>query len=244
MGIDSSELIAGIEDEFEITISDEDAVTVHSVGGLCRVVSEKLNGPAAAMASRAFYRTARMIAESAGVPRHTILPDTLLEPLLPLPQRVEQWSAMAQRSGVKLPRLVHAKRWKDRFMVFSMGIAAIPVLALWWSLSVLGWLPGIFFWLFSGPAFIAWVVLISRAHRRFLLSTPRLAVELPCETAGELATAVLALNMDALEQAMSGETRSSDAILMGVVKVVAGRLQVVPDTVDANTLIGDAVRAQ
>jgi hypothetical protein len=244
MGIDSSELIAGIEDEFEITISDEDAATVHSVRGLCGVVGEKLSGPAAAMASRAFYRTARMIAESAGVPRHTIVPDTLLEPLLPLPQRVEQWSAMAQRSGVKLPRLVHAKRWKDRFMVFSMGIAAIPVLALWWSLSVLGWLPGIFFWLFSGPAFIAWVVLISRAHRRFLLGTPRLAIELPCETAGELATAVLALNMDDLEQAMTGEAMSSEAILERVTRVVAERLQVAPETVDADTLIGDAVRAQ
>jgi len=243
MGIDSSELIDRIEDEFEITISDDDSATVHSVGGLCGIVGEKLNGPAAAMASRAFYRTARAIAECAGVPRHTILPDTVLEPLLPLPQRVKQWSAMAHRSGVQLPRLVHAKRWKDRFIVFSMVIAAIPVVALWWSLNVLGWLPGIFFWLFSGPAFVAWVVLISRVHRRFLLGTPRLAVELPCETAGELATAVLALNMDALEEPVSEESTSGEAILERVARVIADQLEVEPGTVDADTRIGETVRA-
>jgi hypothetical protein len=244
MELDSSELIARIEDEFEVTISDQNSAAVHSVAGLCRIVCESLDGPAAAMASRAFYRTARVIAQSAGVARSSINPDTALAPLLPLPQRMDEWSTMAQRSGLRFPALVHAKRWKDRFMVFSMGIAAVPVLALWWSLNVLGWLPGIFFWLFSGPAFIAWVVLISRIHRRFLLATPRLTVEVPFETAGELATALLALNMDTLEEAMKGEPLSTEAIFGRVTRVVADCMQVAPGSVDEYTRIGDFVRTQ
>jgi acyl carrier protein len=244
MGFDRSELITRIEDEFEVTISDGEAATVQSVAELCGIVGEKLDGPAAVMASRAFFQSSRAIAEVTGVERHSIEPDTLLEPLLPLPQRVEQWRAMAHGTGVQFPALVHAQRSKDLFMLLSMGIAAIPVLALWWSLNVLGWLPGIFFWLFSGPAFIAWVVLISRIHRRFLLATPRLAVELPFKSAGELATAVLALNMDAMEEAMNREALSSEAIFERVAKVVADWLQVAPDTVDENTAIGEIARVR
>ncbi|HVX56835.1 MAG TPA: hypothetical protein VHA37_03820, partial [Candidatus Saccharimonadales bacterium] len=174
---------------------------------------------------------------------HTILPDTVLEPLLPLQGRVEQWARVGERSGMVIPAMVHSKRWTDRFMVLSMALAGVPVLTVWWSLYAMGWLPGIFVWLFSIPAFIAWVVLISRIHRRLLLATPHLAVNLPQETAGELASAALALNLDALEAAMAQESLSREAIWGRVARIVAEWLKVAPECVEEGTEIGETMRA-
>lgn len=237
-------LVSRVEDEFLITISDGEMAAVHTAGGLGELVREKLDGPAAAMANRAFFRTTQAVAECAGVPRHIIVAETLLEPLLPPAGREAQWKRIGERTGLVFPPLVHSKKWKDRFMLFSMAIAAVPVLALWWSLDALGWLPGIFFWLFSGPAFIAWVVLISRIHRRFLLSTPRLAVELPYESAGELASAVLALNMEAIEEVLNKEDLSQEAIWRRMTVVLSEQLKMPPGMLDENTEIRQPLRAK
>lgn len=194
MGLDAVELILRIEDEFSIAISDEEAGAVRTVGDLYDVVLGKLTSCSSCASGKAFYMTRTAIVDTMGLPRRLVGPSTWLEPLLPQSTRIERWKEIAARSKLAFPHLEHPRSWRDGFMLLSMALAAIPVIAVWWSLYVLDWLPGILVWMFAIPALVGWVVLISRINQRILVATPRLAYEIPFKTAGDLAKGVLAMN--------------------------------------------------
>ena len=121
--------------------------------------------------------------------------------------------------------------------------AMLPVGALWWSLWEIGWLPGIARWLFSIPALIGWVVLVSRINQRLLNWTPRLAYEVPFTTAEDLAVAALALNYDQLQPfGGAGAPPSKDQVWKRLVDILCDKLHVSPDEVVPSTRITEDLR--
>jgi hypothetical protein len=231
MGLNEDELILCIEDEFGITIADEEAYCARTAQDFHGLVLSKLEPGEAGLEAVVFYRTRKVLAEVLGTPSRAIGPLTRLEGLMPLETRGVQWKQLSWRSGLVFPRLTHPKRWKDRFLLMSMAVAAVPVVALWWSLHVLGWLPGILLYLFAAPAFVAWFVLISRINQKLLVLTPWLANEIPFKTAAELSMSVLALNETVFERAVESIQGDKQAIWNRIAEVVGRELKVDPLTV-------------
>lgn len=229
MELDGVELILRIEDEFSISISDEEAGAARTVGDLCTLVTGKLDGSTSCAASKAFYRTRRAIVDTLELPRRSVRPSTWLEPLLPQPTRIKRWKEIGARIQLDLPPLVHAKRWRDGFMAISVGVAGIPVIAAWWAFYTLGWLPGFLVWLFALPALVGWVVLISRINQALLSATPGLAYEIPFKAAGDLAMGVLAMNYEVFDPL--GATKpppSWEFISSRIVDILSDQLRIDP----------------
>lgn len=197
MGPDTDELvrrdlIQRVEDEFKISISDEEAQRARTAGELHRLVLRKLVEDGS---SRALFVTQRALASEFGVERRELDSRTPLEPFLPLPDRADRWNRISRRACVRFPQLRHPRQLNDRIMLASIAISAIPVIAVWWSLYALDWIRGIGVWLFSIPAAFAFLLLESRVDKDLLRWTWRRATEIPFKTVGELADAVLAMNV-------------------------------------------------
>jgi hypothetical protein len=240
MAWDGVELIHRVEDEFEIAIDDDEALRLATVGDLYRLVLSKAGTNPACLTSRAFYRTRQALAEALGVPRRGIRESTELGTLLPHSRRSEPWKRIAAEIGLKFPRLRHPRQWNDLFLLCSMLLAALPVAALWWALYAIDWIGGIGVFLFSIPALILWVLLVSRLVLRLERATPHMASELPFATVGELAIGVLALNDDVFEP-MKKENQpvSKDAAWKRLVAVFSEQLKVDPDRVVENAAIAE-----
>jgi hypothetical protein len=247
MGLDEDRLIAGIEDEFGITIAADEVRCARTVKDLHTLVLRKLEPKPACLDGMVFHRTRKALAQTLAIPPRSIAPMTRVEPLMPLETRIEQWKQLSRRSGLVFPALRHPKRWKDRFMLISMTTAAIPVIALWWSLHVLGWLPGVLVWLFAGPAFVAWFVLISRINQKLLDQSPGLATEVPFTTAAELSLSVLALNEETFErlgEEMELDHLDEEMIWNRIVETVGKEMKVSPREIAPGMRIGDDVRVR
>jgi hypothetical protein len=235
MGLCEGGLILCMEDEFGIAIADYEVRRVRTVNDFHELVLSKLGPTPVSLEGKAFYRTRKALAETLGIPPRSLKPSTWLEPLMPKESRIEQWRQLTRSSGLVFPALAHPKNWKDGFLLLSMVTAAVPVAALWWSLHVLGWLPGVLFWLFGGPAFVAWVVLVSRINQKLLNLTPRLSTQIPCRTVGELAVGIFALNEETFERAAENEGWDEEAVWKRIVAVVSQALGVRPQDISANT---------
>jgi hypothetical protein len=231
MGLKEDELVLHIEDEFGITIGDEEACCAHTAQDFHALVLSKLEPTEAGLEAMVFYRTRKALAGALGIPSRSIGPLTRLESLMPMETRVEQWKRLSRQSGLVIPKLTHPKRWMDRFVLFSIVLATIPVIVLWWSLHVLGWLPGILLYLFIAPAFVAWFVLISRINQKLLMLTPGLAKEFPFKTAAELSISVLALNEAVFDGAAESADVDEQVVWRRVAEVVGRELKVDPLTV-------------
>jgi hypothetical protein len=234
MDLDGVELILRIEDEFSINISEDEATAARTVGDWYDLVLEKLRTSSSRASNMALYRTKRAVVEVLQLPRRSVRPSTWLDPLLPPETRIARWKEIADRTGMEFPGLRHVRKWRDGFILLSMLLSTALVLVLWWSLYSLGWLPGALKWLFLAPACAAWLVLASRINNRLLIGTPRLAYEIPFKTAGELATAVLALNYEVLE-GRGKMPLSAESIWLRIVDVLCDELRVGPDEVRRGT---------
>jgi hypothetical protein len=187
-------LIQRVEDEFGISVCDEEARPVGTVGDLHALLVKKLKRDESRLVARALYQIRRALAEELQVPRQSINSDACLAELLPLQERAQRWNRIASRAGGRLPRLRHSRRLQDGIMLTSMALASLPVIALWWALYALDWIRGIGEVLFSMPAVLAFLLVESRVDKHLLSATAHLATELPCETMQELAEAMVELN--------------------------------------------------
>ena len=191
MGLDAVELVMRTEDEFSITVSDDEAATALTVGEFYRVVLAKLDVSPGCLTSKAFYTTRRALVDALGVPRRSIRPSTRLSPLLPDETRKEQWELIKCSLGLSMPGLrIHGDLKQDIYKrTFFFG-SLLAILACIIGLS-LGWHGLVVFPL----AFVLWIALaIASLPVVERLSIPRYASELPADTAGELAQVVLSLN--------------------------------------------------
>lgn len=207
---DHAGLIQRVEDEFEISISEDETQRVRTAGDLHRLVLRKLVVDGS---SRAFFVIQCALASELGIERRTLGAHALLEPLLPLAIRPEQWNRISRFAGVRLPRLRHSQRLNDRILLASMAISSLPVLAIWWAMYALDWIRGKGIWLFCLPAALAFLLIESRVDKDLMRWTWRKATEIPFKTVGELAEAVLAINRSLLETALGNARWPSSAMV-------------------------------
>ncbi|MCL2716733.1 MAG: hypothetical protein FWD68_19770 [Alphaproteobacteria bacterium] len=200
MGLEILELIFDVKRKFQVTLSEDDCKEAFSDGGkvgdlygvvLARLaaIPGRLTTRPGCMTSKAFYRTRRALVSTLGIPRHAIRPSTGLGLLFPDDTRKEQWEKFRATLGLVVPslRIVGNQRQKISGLTFGFvlhlaGFFAILAL-LDWSVPV-----AIFtavFWLF-----------VSAGITLVRLSKPKFAIELPVDTAGELARVVLSGNRD------------------------------------------------
>jgi hypothetical protein len=187
-------LIQCVEDEFGISVCDDEARQVRRVGDLHALLVRKLRLNESRFLSGALYRIRRALADVLEIPRQSIASDTRLAELLPPRERTQRWNRIARSAGGHFPRLRHSRRLQDGIMLASMALASLPVIALWWALYALDWIHGIGALLFSMPAVLAFLLIESRVDKHLLSATAHRVNELPCETVQELAQIVVEMN--------------------------------------------------
>lgn len=85
MGLDGVELIMAVEEKFGISISDDEAQRMLTVGDMKRLVQAKLDvtDSAGCLTQRAFHVIRKNMIAEFGVPRRGLRPDTHLETVIP-----------------------------------------------------------------------------------------------------------------------------------------------------------------
>ena len=126
MGMEFEEIILGIEKEFKISITDEEAEDIYelNLGGLWNFIFQKISGrivvPGVCLSSRVFYKMRRAMVESLGMRRNSISPRNELEEMFPEYIRTFQWERLSSETGLRLPMLqcprsteeyIHATSW-------------------------------------------------------------------------------------------------------------------------------------
>jgi acyl carrier protein len=223
MGLDAVEIILRTEDEFSISISDDEAASVVTVGDFYKVVLSKLDLTPGCLTSKAFYLTRRALVESLDLPRRSIRPASRLSPLLPDESRQVQWPRIRECLGMAIPplRIPHDLKqnlYMSAFFTSSAIAIALCVFALW-----LGWS--------ATPVFILsailWVPLcvggVSVAEK---LATRRLATELPADTAGELARVILSLNYSHFAPSPDPSRPTDEDVWRRVVDIICDQMQI------------------
>jgi acyl carrier protein len=119
MGLDVIEMIMEVEETFDITIPDEEAERIRTVGDLFHVVLGRIpldekppgqSGPVVCLTSRVFYRVRRILVDGLEVDRRRIRPATAVEELIPESDRRRWWSEASERLGWTFPDL-RRPRW-------------------------------------------------------------------------------------------------------------------------------------
>lgn len=175
MGLEMVEVVMELEDEFRISIRDEDLADVRTVGDLHDLIVAKLGLrelDSVCITSHIFYALRRALTEVTGLPRDRITPATEVDELLPARQRPRLWRLWRSRSGIRLPRLLLPEPLETVVqVVIAVVTAGVAVTSLYawhhvtgsWTgastwMVVIGWIP-------AAAAYAAMRGLVSRwAH--------------------------------------------------------------------------------
>ena len=109
MGLDSVEIVMEVEDEFDITITDDEAAAIRHVGELVDCVCSKAGKcprkPRQGCASaRTFYRLRAALVAHLGLSPRDIRPATVLAGIIPRHRRRDVWNAL-RADDLALPPL-------------------------------------------------------------------------------------------------------------------------------------------
>jgi acyl carrier protein len=231
MGLDSVEIVMRTEDEFSITLTDDEAGAVRTVDDLYRLVLSKLDLTPSCLSSKAFYRTRQALVASLQVPRRSIRPSSDLESLLPESTRKQRWQEIEERIDLAFPNLQYPARWRQRF--FKLGAITAAILVLTCSTMVFRLFPGMVsalaIWVL---AFVIWIILLSLINSTFQRYATSLKTELPTQTAGELSRLVLNANYEFFSPASTQNTATSkEYVWKKLVEIICDQLQVAPEEV-------------
>ncbi len=182
MGLDIEEFIIDVEQEFGITITDEEAQSWVTMGHVVAGVKAKLREQDRHFSTgEAFWALRKALLEGAGVPRKWLRPSTPAKSVLPWWGRQRTWKAVSDRlrkDGYSLPGLQATR-----------GCTVLPLVAL---VAALGYWAGIVpphwphaAWIRFAVAFVAFLAACVGIGRVFMTRFPKGA-----ETVGDLARAI------------------------------------------------------
>lgn len=126
MGLEGVELLIAVEEKFGITITDEDANALHTIGDILALVKRRLheNSGISCLSSHLFYALRRAFITQFGVTRRQVTLDAPLVGLLPSGDRRRQWQQLGEELGCSMPNLLRP-RW------MTVVILAVPLLIIW-----------------------------------------------------------------------------------------------------------------
>ena len=147
MGLDAVELLMRVEEDFEISIEDDEAERITTPGQLCALIERKLGileaeHRSGCPTSRAFYRVRRELTNQ-GVERAHIKPRVQLHVVLPLVHRRQLWRELQNALATPLPLLERpvALFWLGAiwFCLLLLGLPLLPLAPqLWFQFLVFG----------------------------------------------------------------------------------------------------------
>jgi len=107
MGLDIVELVIGAEETFGISIPDEDASELVTVGLMHDYIMRKLEiqGRQTCISSKVFYTLRRGLIQLTGLERRRITPDSDLSELMPEKDRRKIYNALDRVTDLRLPSL-------------------------------------------------------------------------------------------------------------------------------------------
>jgi hypothetical protein len=117
MGMEILELCMEIEDEFEITILDEDAEKLQTVGQTADYLLSRLrvgwrDGVPVCATARAFYRLRAELGNRFNVPRRSVRLEQRMGDLLPNGIERGAWNRIAARSNLRGERIAFRRLFK------------------------------------------------------------------------------------------------------------------------------------
>ena len=137
-------VVMAVEEKFGITLPDEEAEKIGTMGQLYDYVLARVaRGQAqVCVTSAAFYRLRRALGEVCGVPRERVRLGARLEDLIPLDDRPRAWRELRARlSNLHLPAL-RRPAWLVRWLeAASMVPLLLAVLCIIGSIALLGHTP-------------------------------------------------------------------------------------------------------
>ncbi len=146
MGLDSVEIVMEVEDEFAISIPDDEAEKIRRVGELIEAVKRRVSllTRRPCPTAKTFYGLRRALMHRIGVDRRDIRLATPLAAILPFEHRREMWDAL-RGAGFKLPGLRRPTlAWSAGLVVTIivllswLGLTQYGApLPIWWSLVIL-----------------------------------------------------------------------------------------------------------
>jgi acyl carrier protein len=231
VGMDSVEIVLRTEDEFSITLTDDEAGAVRTVDDLYKLVLSKLDLTPSCLSSKAFYRTRQALVASMQVARRSIRPSSDLESLVPESTRRQKWQEIADHIHLEFPRLQYPSQWRQRFFRIGALLSAFMILPS----STLayrafpGIMSGLALWI---PALAAWVILFALINAVLQRYATWLQTELRCQTAGDLSRLVLTSNYEHFSPTGAHNTATSkEYVWKKLVEIICDQLQVGPEEV-------------
>ncbi len=131
MGLDGVELVMELEEEFGITITDDEATGLDRVGKVVDCIYAKIRhrGRDGCISARTFYHFRRALMHLAGAARRDVRPEGDLDSLVPVQMRRDAWGGL-RASGLKLPALRRPKGLVAALVLLVLafsGFAALTV---------------------------------------------------------------------------------------------------------------------
>jgi hypothetical protein len=224
MGLDSVELVMAVEEKFGITISDEEAQEMRTVGDMHRCVLGKvmMTEKSSCLTQKAFHLLRRTAKQLFSVPRDQFRPDAQLNLIVPKGSRRENWRKFQSAVGAaNWPKL--ALSWAGALTLLAL-VFAVP-----WSMFVFG--TAVLKWnaLVSGTAALAVMVLSIRA--RNFVTRPFETEFRQVSTVRDLAYVLAAQNPQLFGTEHTTWTADETwAVLASVIKVQTGVSQFTQDS--------------
>jgi hypothetical protein len=104
MGLETVAIVMNLEEEFEISIPDDDAEKIQTLGDTLRYIVRRLaqiHNPGYCASARTFYRLRRALIQDYGVERVEVRPDARLAELVPPGPRRKKWMNTARQLALK-----------------------------------------------------------------------------------------------------------------------------------------------
>jgi len=187
MGLDTVELVLEMEDTFNISIPDEDAEKILTVGDCYSYILRKLNNQdsTSCVSLRTFYQLRRNLVELLHIPRNIIHPKTPTNEVIPHLGRRQIWKQLENTLSYRFPTL-NRPLWLKIVLVSTFILISMFFLIITHNISGSDWsvLLG-YFLMFLWVWFMIYTLFS-------LTLTHRMAVEFPpnCQTIGDLAKSI------------------------------------------------------
>jgi acyl carrier protein len=232
MGLDTVELVIEIEEAFGVSIPDERAQEMVTVGDVYQFLIDncpaaEVRAPQPCSTAKAFYALRRGLCEVSGIDRSEVRTTTAVDALLPPQCRRETWGRLRATLSLTVPPL-RRPAWLSRLLLI-LPFAAVAASAAYLAIDRPGQL------LDAWPALLGWGFYLAVEG---YLSTMRFAVCLPpgLVTTGDLARDLLACNPRFYQQ----EAWHHRDIWHTLVRIFANCLNVDPARITPEaTIVGD-----